>query len=121
MILPGTLLWVQEELSVSFLIESGANDFFLDERLARQAGLPLETLPEAKMVLNLDGRVIVRVTHRTVPVDLLVSDNHLENSTVPDSIVLSPCNPRFSLTRRFRFCLKEGWFTAALHRLPGLK
>lgn len=61
-----------------FLIDSGDDDSFLDEQLARQAGLPLGTLSEAKTMLDLDERVITRVTHRTALINLLVSGNHRE-------------------------------------------
>lgn len=50
-------LWGQEELPFSFLIDS-----FLDEGLARQAGLPFKALSEAKVVLDLSGHVLTRVT-----------------------------------------------------------
>lgn len=40
------------------LVDSGADDSFIDESLARQAGLPLEALSEPKMVLDLDGRAL---------------------------------------------------------------
>lgn len=61
-VLSGTLLWGQKELPFSFLIDSGADYSFLDEGLARQAGLPLKALSEAKVVLDLSGRVLARVT-----------------------------------------------------------
>lgn len=77
--LPGTLLWGNERLSLTFLIDSGADDSFIDERLARSAGLPLEALTEPKRVQALDGRVLARVTHRTAPLNLLVSGNHCEH------------------------------------------
>lgn len=74
-LLPGTLLWGQERLP---LFDLGADDSFIDERLAEQAGLRLEPLTEPKQVLGLDGRVLVRVTHRTALLGLLVSGNHRE-------------------------------------------
>lgn len=91
-------MWGHEELPVSFLIDSGADNSFIDERLVRQLGLPLGTLPEAKTVLDLDRRVIARVTHRTVPIDLLVSGNHrdriqlfvIPSSSAPAVLLGSP-------------------------------
>lgn len=46
--LTGTLLCTQEMLPLSLLADSG--DLFIDESLARQAGLPLEALSEPKTV-----------------------------------------------------------------------
>lgn len=49
---------------------------FVDENLARQAGIPPVALLGPKTVLDLDGRLLVRVTHCTAPVTLLISGNH---------------------------------------------
>lgn len=63
---------------MSFLLDSGADDSFIDTGLAERAGLPLEALAEPKQVLGLDGRVLARVTHRTALLALVVSGNHRE-------------------------------------------
>ncbi|TWW59873.1 hypothetical protein D4764_06G0014030 [Takifugu flavidus] len=52
----GTLLWGQETVSVAFLVSSGADDNFIRQDLARQARLPVKTLPELKTILGLDGK-----------------------------------------------------------------
>lgn len=60
------LLWAQKKLPLSLLVDSGADDSFIDKSLARQVGLPLEALSEPKTVLDLDGRTLAQITHRTV-------------------------------------------------------
>lgn len=42
LVLSGTLLWAHETLSLSFLVDSGANESFMDESLAKQARIPIE-------------------------------------------------------------------------------
>lgn len=54
-------------LPVSFLIDSDADVSFIDEELAKQAGLPLVELAEPWMVFDLNGRALTRVTHCTAP------------------------------------------------------
>lgn len=57
------------------LVDSGVDDFFLDQNLARQAGLPLVKFAEPNLVLDLDGPTLTRVTHQIDSVMLLVSGN----------------------------------------------
>ncbi|TWW80241.1 Retrovirus-related Pol polyprotein from transposon 17.6 [Takifugu flavidus] len=40
--------------------------------------LPLETLPEPKTILGLDGEVLAWITHRTQAITLVISGNHRE-------------------------------------------
>lgn len=63
---------------VSFLVDSGADDSFIDESLAKHAGLPLVSLAEPREVLALDGRPLARITHRTDTLTFLLSGNHRE-------------------------------------------
>lgn len=55
------------------LVDSGADDSFIDETLARHAGLPLVELEEPHVVQDLDGRTSARSSHRTALLTLLVS------------------------------------------------
>lgn len=48
-VLWGMLLWARESLPLPLLVDSSANDSFIDKSLARQAGLTVE-LPELKVV-----------------------------------------------------------------------
>lgn len=74
----GTLLWAYEKLPLKLLVDSGADDSFIDENLARQAGLPLVELPEPKEILDLNGHTLAKVKHRTDLLTVLVSGNHRE-------------------------------------------
>lgn len=60
----------------SFLrVDSGADDYFVNENLARQAGIALSG---PYCVFDLGGCPLARVTHRAAPVTLLVSGNHCQ-------------------------------------------
>lgn len=76
--LKGTVSFNTMSLPILALVDSGADDNFIDSEFVSQAKIPTELLPEPKKVFALDGRVLAIVTHRTVPVSLLVSGNHCE-------------------------------------------
>ena len=61
------------------LVDSGADDNFIDSTLVTQAGIPVEALPAPKDVNALDGRLLARITHHTVPLSLILSGNHHES------------------------------------------
>lgn len=65
-------------LELSVLIDSGADDNFMDIDLAKQLMLDTELLPQPLVAHALDGHLLSRVTHRTQPVKLQVSGNHSE-------------------------------------------
>lgn len=77
-VLRGKLLWARESLPLPLLVDSGADDSFIDESLAMQAGLPTVALWEPKSVQDLNGRLLARATHKTEPLTLLISGNHCE-------------------------------------------
>lgn len=88
LVLQGKLIWGRESLPLSLLIDSGTEDSFLDETVARQAGVPLVTLPEPKTILDLNRQLLARFTHRTAPVTLLIFGNHrkeIELFIIPSS------------------------------------
>lgn len=64
-------------VALHLLVKSGADESFIDESRARQAGLPTIALAEPKVVQDLNGRQLVQATHRLEPVTLLISGNHL--------------------------------------------
>lgn len=74
------MLWARESLALSLLVDSGADGSFIDKNLARQAGLPLVEFSEPKAVLDLDGRTLAKLMHRTASLTLLVSGNHREQT-----------------------------------------
>lgn len=72
MILPGTLLWDHHSLPLPLLVDSGANDCFLDETLARRSHIPVEVLARPRTIHDLNGGPIAQVT----PLTLVVSGYH---------------------------------------------
>ena len=78
LILQGVFLWGDSSLPVPLMVDSGADDSFIDEALAKQAGLPVVQLPEPRTIQDLDGRTLARCTHRTTLLTLLTSGNHRE-------------------------------------------
>lgn len=52
LVLPGTLLWSHNSLSLPLLVDSGADDSFIDENLAKQARIPIETLAKPRTILD---------------------------------------------------------------------
>lgn len=54
-ILMPDLLWGSASLPVPLLVDSGADDLFINDSLARQARLPLVELPKPRTLLDLNG------------------------------------------------------------------
>ena len=63
--LKGKLHWALHSLPVHILVDSGADENFIDLDLGQQFNLPLVVLPESRQVLALDGRFMAPVTHCT--------------------------------------------------------
>lgn len=76
LVLEGTLLWGKDSLRVPFMVDSGADNSFIDATLAKQARIPLAKLAEPRTVQDLNGCTLA--THKTASVTLLVSGNHRE-------------------------------------------
>ena len=76
---PVSLAWGLENLTVGALLDSGADECLIDVTLARQAGIPLEPLDTTMSARALDGHVLGKISHRTIPVSLTISGNHVEN------------------------------------------
>ncbi|KAI3359007.1 hypothetical protein L3Q82_015391 [Scortum barcoo] len=73
-----TIYFQLQRLPLQALIYSGAEENFIDERAADQADIPSEPLESPpRNALAVDGRKLARVTHRTVPVTLVLSDDIL--------------------------------------------
>ncbi|KAL4007327.1 hypothetical protein ACER0C_001179 [Sarotherodon galilaeus] len=60
------------------LLDSGAEQSFLDESLARKLGFPAVPLQEPLQVLALNGSPLAEITHRTADLTLVLSGNHVE-------------------------------------------
>ena len=91
LLVKGTVSWSQVSLPLSVLVDSGSDDNFIDSSFIAQSHIPSELLPQPKEVFALDGRLLARITHRTVPVSLLLSGNHHE--TISLYIIPSPTSP----------------------------
>uniref|UniRef100_A0A8C9XZN5 Retrotransposon gag domain-containing protein n=1 Tax=Sander lucioperca TaxID=283035 RepID=A0A8C9XZN5_SANLU len=77
-LVPATLMNNNQTLEINILIDSGADDSFMDADLVEQLGLSKEQLPEAIEATTLNGRLLARITMRTEPVKMLLSGNHSE-------------------------------------------
>lgn len=76
--LHATLSLHTQSLSLLALVDSGADESFLDTSVVSQLGISLEPLDFPIQANALNGNLLAHVTHRTEPVHLLVSGNHHE-------------------------------------------
>ena len=76
--LPAKLCLQQLSLPLLALIDSGAEQSFLDKEVVHQAGIKIEPLETPVNVCALDGKILAKVTHRTEPLLLILSGNHRE-------------------------------------------
>lgn len=60
-VLPGALLWDCDSLPLTLLLDASRDHCFIDENLAKQAQLPVEVLPESRIIQDLDSRHIARI------------------------------------------------------------
>ena len=88
---PATLAWGLESLSVRALLDSGADECLIDVTLARQAGIPLEPMETTLSAQALDGHSLGKITHRTAPLSLTLSGNHIE--TIQLLMIHAPTAP----------------------------
>ena len=100
--LPATLQLGTLSLPLSALIDSGAEDNFIDLNLAKQADIPLESLPFPIHVTTIDSRFLAKVTQHTISLTLVLSikrkpsrGNHLKSSVS----FLVPSHSRFSMAQ----------------------
>ena len=75
---PVTLAWQGQTLRVGAIIDSGADENFMDAQLARSATLPLVALECPLAVSALDGHNLGPITHRSIPLSMTISGNHVE-------------------------------------------
>ena len=87
--LKGKLHWALHSPPVHILVDSGADENFIDTDLVQQFNLPLVILP--KQVLVLDGRLLAPATHHTAPLSFSLSGDHTE--TIKLFVIPSPNNP----------------------------
>lgn len=85
------LRWSHNTLPIQVLIDSDADDSFIDNELVSQANIPTIALSEPKEVLALDGKQLALVTHCTEPISLTLSGNHHERIEL--YVISSPMSP----------------------------
>ena len=73
------LITPTQTLSHAALIDSGADESFIDWRLAKRLGLNFVPLLRPLVAKALDGRLLCRVTHRTRPLKLIIANGHTES------------------------------------------
>ena len=72
--LDATLLSLGHPLSVSAMVDSGAEENCIDSGLASRVGIALEQLPSPLDANALGGQHLARITHRTKPLELIVRE-----------------------------------------------
>lgn len=88
---PVTLHLSSGPVQLSALIDSGAEQNFLDTGFIRSQGIPVEALECTLRVNALDGSSLAEITHWTQPITLHVSGNHSE--TTRFCVFPSPLTP----------------------------
>ena len=91
LLLPATLFFSNQNLTLSAFIDSGCERNLIDSDLVQQ--LKIETVPLTKplRVSAIDGKKLHQVTHQTQPLELLISGNHRETLTF--FVFPSACSP----------------------------
>jgi hypothetical protein len=72
-------MWGDQSKSLQVLIDSGADESFMDATLVSELSIPTQLLSVPMDARALDGRSIGRVTYNTVPSNMRVSGNHSES------------------------------------------
>lgn len=60
-------------LPIPVLVDSGADNNFIEQILVTQSNIPTQELAEPKEVLAIDGKLLIWVTHRTTLISLTLS------------------------------------------------
>lgn len=76
---------------IQVLIDCGTDESFLDWDLAKRLGLSTELLPVPRETNAVDGGLLCRVTHQTIPVTIKMPNNHSPHS--PFFLCSTPLNP----------------------------
>ena len=88
---PVSQSWGLETLSVGALVDSGVDECLMDVTLARQVGVPLESMDTTLSAQALDGHPLGKISHRTIPLFLTISGNHSEK--IQFFIIHTPAAP----------------------------
>ena len=90
-LLCATLLWQDQAFPLTILLDSGADESFINREVVHQLGIDTVPLDSPIETQALDGRTLARVERRSVPVNLLVSGNHHESISL--LVISSPLSP----------------------------
>ena len=86
-----TLAWSGHKLTVPAIIDSGADESFIDQHYAQEKGVPITPLERTLSAFALDGHPMGPITHRCEALTLTVSGNHVEN--IRPYVTASPDTP----------------------------
>lgn len=78
LLIPATFCYQTLTLPVQALVDSGAEESFVDHDFITQCGVPFEPLAAPLTAKALNSRFLAHVTHCTIPVSLVLSGNHRE-------------------------------------------
>lgn len=73
------------------LVDSGADESFIDESIVNQHSIPVVPLSDTRTIYAVNGSVLAQVTHQTQPVTMLTSGNHREEIQL--FVIRSPHSP----------------------------
>ena len=76
---PVSLAWQGQTLTIPALIDSGADESFVDLQYAQEVGLPVSALKRPLSAFALNGHTMGPITHRTQSLNRTVSGDHVEN------------------------------------------
>lgn len=86
-----SLCWKDQTVPVLALVDSGAEENFIDSELAKQLCVPSDPLPVPLEARGLNRLNLTQITHRTVPVSLVIAGNHREEISL--QLIDHPCSP----------------------------
>ena len=89
--LPVTLEWAGRARKTSALLDSGAEDSFLDATVTAQWGVPLLEVSKPLVASSLNGQWLGRITKATRPLKMRISGNHQEEISL--LIIDTPHSP----------------------------
>ena len=90
-VIQAQLITSSQTVNHPVLVDSGADESFMDWRLAKRLDLELISLPKPLEAHALDGRLLCRVTHRTRPIQFTISKDHTE--ALSFQLLNSPSHP----------------------------
>lgn len=126
LLLPATLIYGKQSLSMSALIDSGCEQNLIVSTLVQQLSIDTIPLSVPLHVTTIDGQTHPQITHQTKPLHLVTSGNHRELisffvfSTASSAIILGfswlqQHNPHINWSNN----LIESWSISCHHSCLG--